>query len=66
MHRHRPKAQNIRPFTGPVCARQKPVAHGNVCIVDVCSCGAIRRTNSNAGQLERGPWIEESEGARHD
>ena len=56
-HVHRPKTSGTMPFTGPIRgAQHNPVAHGNVCIVDVCRCGAVRRTNSNAGVKERGPW----------
>ena len=57
MHKHRKIAETVRPFSGPVSERQNPVAHGNVCYVESCSCSATRRTNSNAGQVERGPWV---------
>ena len=60
MHRHRPDPTKTyeRCYSGPVSPRQNPVAHGNICIVEECSCGAVRRTNSNAGAIERGPWVE--------
>ena len=56
-HRHTPRTTTTRPFFGPVSRHENPVAHGNVCYVDTCKCGATRRTNSNAGQQERGPWV---------
>jgi hypothetical protein len=34
----------------------KPEAHGNRCRVDTCSCGAVRKTNFNAGNNEIGSW----------
>jgi hypothetical protein len=55
-HRHRPIASRIAPYTGPVAWPETPVAHGNVCEVSTCRCGAERRTNHNAGQVEAGRW----------
>lgn len=61
MHQHRPlkKAQREIPYRGPVAkgSAQNPMAHGNICVIDVCSCGASRRTNVNGPHVERGPWI---------
>lgn len=57
-HTHRTHTTRTAPFFGPVSARQNPVAHGNVCIVDRCRCGAERGTNRNAGQSERGAWSD--------
>lgn len=31
-------------------------AHGNITRHDVCSCGAIRKTEINGGRRNRGPW----------
>lgn len=69
--RHQHKAnrdeQQIRAYTGGVATGgrypQEPRAAGGICIVDYCACGAMRRTNTNAGYVERGPWTE-SEVAR--
>ena len=43
----------------PIMARKpNPVATGNITIVEQCgACGAIRETNSNAGQLETTGWM---------
>lgn len=57
-HRHRAEKTTNRPYTGPVSTRENRAAHGGVCVVDVCKCGAERRTNSNGGHLERGPWVQ--------
>lgn len=35
---------------------EKRAAHGNVCVVDTCRCGAERQTNVNGRHVERGPW----------
>jgi hypothetical protein len=46
------------PFQGPIHgARLNPAAHGNVCIVATCRCGAARRSNVNQRHAERGPWV---------
>jgi hypothetical protein len=57
-HRHRaiPRLSCVRPFFGPVAQPQTPEAHGNVCVVSTCRCGATRLTNENGGRQERGPW----------
>jgi hypothetical protein len=59
-HRHRPvrSKQEVRPFFGPVARVEKPAAHGNVCMIDRCRCGAMRRTNVNGLHVEQGRWIE--------
>lgn len=61
-HRHRPKTRKIQAYMGPVTSdvtgyhQQNPAAHGGICRVDVCACGAIRRTNVNGRHTERGRW----------
>lgn len=55
-HRHRAKTTITRCFSGPVSGRQNPAAHGNVCRIDTCSCGATRATNVNGNHVERGDW----------
>jgi len=57
MHKHRIKFRSIVPFSGPVADPQNRMAHGNLCQIDLCSCGAERRTNCNLGYRERGPWV---------
>jgi len=69
MHRHSQSRSSaaitardasVRCYTGPV--RQpaergyEPPAHGNVCRVEHCACGAHRTVNVNAGRRARGPW----------
>lgn len=58
-HRHRakPALAKVRGYSGPIQgARENRAAHGNVQVIDTCSCGATRRTNVNQGHVERGPW----------
>ena len=63
MHQHKAKTSKDYGFNGPVTSEvsgyyaQNPAAHGNICRVDTCRCGAIRRTNINQGHVERGRWI---------
>ena len=42
----------------PIVARTpNPVATGNITIIEICQkCGAVRQTNSNAGQTETTGW----------
>lgn len=62
-HRHRPRRDctglvTLRAFTGPIPgARRNPRAHGNVTVIDHCTCGATRESNRNLGEIERGPWV---------
>ena len=56
MHRHTPHYstdQVFGRFVGPNRA-----AHGGICTVDECACGAIRRTNQNGRHHESTGWIE--------
>ena len=59
-HRHRATTSKVYPFAGPVSDREDPRAHGNICVVSYCNCGATRRENINQRWIERGPW-EKSE-----
>ena len=63
MHRHRAQSKLSieRGFSGPVAQPQNRNAHGNICRIDTCACGAQRRTNINGFHSERGPWSETSE-----
>lgn len=56
-HRHRVKSTRTVGFSGPVAQPENSEAHGGVCHVDTCACGATRRINSTGmGRDERGPW----------
>lgn len=45
-----------RPFVGPVVRDQNRAAHGGVCVVETCRCGARRATNVNGSHQEEGAW----------
>jgi hypothetical protein len=62
-HQHRAvkDLQETVGFSGPVSDRQNQAAHGNVCVIDKCSCGAIRKTNINQRFSERGAWFRPEE-----
>lgn len=49
--RHKAKTTVTVGYRGPVGPywRQNPQAHGGVCIVETCACGARRETNSTGG-----------------
>jgi len=47
----------IRSFSGPVSKAENPRAHGGVCYVDTCRCGATRARNVNGNQVEKGDWV---------
>lgn len=55
-HQHRVSKTETRPFMGAVGTKQNPAAHGGVCEVSTCKCGATRRTNVNGRHIERGYW----------
>lgn len=58
-HRHRVKDTAVLPFFGPVSRRENRAAHGGVCLVDQCACGARRMRNVNGRHLERGDWYRD-------
>lgn len=58
-HQHKPKTSVTRGYGGAVKHPENRAAHGNVCVVDTCRCGAERKTNVNGRHIERGPWKEE-------
>lgn len=63
-HRHRAiaTATYLRPYNGTVAPfHANPAAHGHVCVVQTCRCGATRATNVNGDHVERGPWRKEDE-----
>ena len=57
-HEHSAEDDYDRCFAGPVCADENPASHGNVCRIEVCSCGAERRININGNHREYGAWRE--------
>lgn len=57
-HRHRVRTTRTVGYTGPVAQPENHAAHGGVCHIDTCACGAVRKTNSTGmGRDERGPWV---------
>jgi hypothetical protein len=46
------------PFLGPIQTTRKrnKAAHGNITMVETCSCEAQRFTNINGTHTERGSW----------
>jgi hypothetical protein len=61
--RHKAATEVTVGYRGPVGPhdRQRPEAHGGVCHVETCRCGAKRRTNSNGGRTETSGWVVEEE-----
>jgi hypothetical protein len=55
-HRHRTIGTTTRCYTGPVRSPENRAAHGNVCHVDRCLCGAERLTNVNGPHVEQSEW----------
>ena len=57
-HRHTPIPSETKevPFSWPVSRDENRAAHGNICRIERCACGAIRRTNINGQHAERGEW----------
>lgn len=45
------------PVRQPESPAYEPRAHGNVCRVETCRCGARRVVNINAGFIECGTWV---------
>lgn len=56
IHKHAVETSREVAFSGPVASPQNPAAHGNICIIEVCRCGATRRKNVNQDYLEVGAW----------
>jgi len=57
-HQHRAIKDQQRTvgYSVPVAHPGNPAAHGNICQVDKCRCGATRHTNVNQHHIERGQW----------
>lgn len=47
IHRAAPGLTTERAFCGPVSDRENPAAHGNICVIYKCNCGAERLENVN-------------------
>lgn len=59
MHRHRAKKTTDRGYSAPVSTyNQNPSAHGNICEIARCSCGAVRYRNINQNHIESSGWLE--------
>ena len=58
MHKHTAKTETTVGYRHPVgpVEQQDERAHGGVCHVETCACGAQRHTNSNGRHKERGEW----------
>jgi hypothetical protein len=58
MHHHVPVASltRIAGFSGPVSCDENRAAHGNICEVEYCRCGARRARNVNQCHVEQEPW----------
>lgn len=55
-HRHKAVKTEDFGFTGPVSPNENRAAHGNICRVETCACGANRKTNINQQHEECGEW----------
>lgn len=57
-HRHRAvhALTETKPFTRAVTWPENRAAHGNVCLIQHCDCGAWRAMNVNGKHVEQGPW----------
>lgn len=53
---HRAVGSTERCYSGPVSRDENRAAHGNICIVEKCACGATRATNVNGVHFEQGVW----------
>lgn len=60
-HRHKPQPNKTieRCYSAPVSiGKQNRMAHGGVCYIETCQCGATRKKNVNQCHIERGEWSE--------
>ena len=62
-HRHKAVRDEVRGYSEPVGppSLQDRRAHGGICIVEWCACGAKRRTNSTGGHTETTGWARPEE-----
>lgn len=57
MHKHRSFKREVRCYeTTAIGAKERPEAHGGICTVSFCRCGAKREVNSNGRAVEQGTW----------
>ena len=62
VYKHRAYKSNDRLYSNPVTNDMSGYykinerAHGNITRWDYCKCGAIRKTNINGIEVERGRW----------
>ena len=65
MHKHKTQSKTTIGYRYPVgpASRQDERAHGGVCHVETCACGAQRETNANGRHVERGFW-QQTKGGR--
>jgi len=57
-HRHTVSSSRDVCYSAPVAgARENRAAHGCICVVEKCSCGAIREANVNGRHVEQGRWV---------
>lgn len=58
-HRHVAASETTRGYQHTARgAVEDQRAHGAVCHVERCACGAVRETNSNGRFVERGRWVK--------
>jgi hypothetical protein len=50
------KTRKERGYIGPVSRNENKAAHGGICLVETCGCGATRMTNINQKHNEQGNW----------
>lgn len=56
-HDHKSTETREEGFICPVTWPENRLAHGGICRVETCSCGAVRRINVNHQHEEYGPWV---------
>ena len=59
-HRHALSTEAYRSYTGTAAGAEAEnrAAHGGICVVARCACGATRETNSTGWHVEVGTWQE--------
>ena len=60
-HRHRTHTSREECYSCPVAWPERPEAHGNICVVSTCRCGATRHVNVNGAWAEIGKWTPTEE-----
>jgi hypothetical protein len=63
-HRHKEQSSTTRAYTGTALGAhylprgENRAAHGGVCHVQRCACGARREVNTNGRHTEYGAWVD--------